>query len=711
MDSFEDWATKNISLFQSYRFPLRKLGGSLYDLLVHYDANSPVLIDDKFDLRVSMEKRENINEESFIFISKCVWKGAIYEFPAFFKQNADIKDRFKNFHSQKSVFSEEKGNKSVKKVLSDQLLCCDDEILDLRKYTIKSFDELIQKLKLLTNIKCIDLRNTEFYERSEEICNEFSNVEVINGKFSNNWGEWALLYVSHSKTPENVVRIDLKGMGLKKINAQAFSRFRNLLVLDIRDNQCDLAQIKSAIPSLLSIYTDSVDLNPADFVFFNGVDTSTGDHHNPVPECYWDHMQVIAEECYLFDEISFAIKHSLDPNFCVMPVRSPISDSVFLAIWNTKKVLNGEKITANLFPLIRFINDEEIPPKEPILPMKNLNSKFLSSVPKKRPIKVFIDYPAFIENLHSPHFQIVKEPSEADLLWIVSKQQQHDDYEVLYNRGLLINQIEGEYNITVKDLLFKTCTQYLENVSFLPETYIMSDVYDANRFIKRHKELTENGESNAFIIKCFNQTRASKMVVTTSASEVLKHSSGTYRIAQRYIWNPLNIFGQKFDLRFIVLLKSVKPLELFAYKVFWPRLSPKKWSLDDLDDYERHFTVMNYRAPGKVTSKTWVDFVEQYNIENPNFNWDLMIERIYKSFLDLFLCGAQKMVQSPLTKSIYGIDLMITNDYQPVILECNFQPDCKRACNLCPTFVDDIFEVLFINQPVRNDKVFKIKLE
>jgi tubulin--tyrosine ligase-like protein 12 len=45
-----------------------------------------------------------------------------------------------------------------------------------------------------------------------------------------------------------------------------------------------------------------------------------------------------------------------------------------------------------------------------------------------------------------------------------------------------------------------------------------------------------------------------------------------------------------------VLLRSVKPLTVYIYDKFWLRFANKPFGLDHLDDYEKHFTVMNYAA-------------------------------------------------------------------------------------------------------------------
>ena len=70
-------------------------------------------------------------------------------------------------------------------------------------------------------------------------------------------------------------------------------------------------------------------------------------------------------------------------------------------------------------------------------------------------------------------------------------------------------------------------------------------------------------------------------------------------LSVRYIEDPV-LFDRpglgkvKFDIRYILLLQSVKPLKVFAYSKFWLRFANIPFDLTELDTYEKHYTVMNY---------------------------------------------------------------------------------------------------------------------
>ncbi|KAG1468818.1 hypothetical protein G6F56_003621 [Rhizopus delemar] len=135
--------------------------------------------------------------------------------------------------------------------------------------------------------------------------------------------------------------------------------------------------------------------------------------------------------------------------------------------------------------------------------------------------------------------------------------------------------------------------------------------------------------------------------------------------------------------------------------MFWIRLANKKFNLEDLSDYERQFTVMNY-STYQMTQLDYKSFIQnmekQYPIQWQNVQQD--INAVIKDALSAAVSQAQPLgfaggekIEGD-TFAMYGFDIMLTDDFKPVILEINFAPDCTRACQYDPQFVNNIFSVV-----------------
>lgn len=89
------------------------------------------------------------------------------------------------------------------------------------------------------------------------------------------------------------------------------------------------------------------------------------------------------------------------------------------------------------------------------------------------------------------------------------------------------------------------------------------------------------------------------------------------KIAQKYINNTCLYKGKKFDMRFVVLLKSVLPLEVYVYDEFYTRHSNNSYEMTESSfaDYETHFTVMNYKPGFTLQNVRYFDFEQSFNEE------------------------------------------------------------------------------------------------
>ena len=111
------------------------------------------------------------------------------------------------------------------------------------------------------------------------------------------------------------------------------------------------------------------------------------------------------------------------------------------------------------------------------------------------------------------------------------------------------------------------------------------------------------------------------------------------------IERPILYEGRKFDLRYIVLLKYIdtKNFELYVYNMFWIRLANQQYSLDNFEEYEKHFTVMNY-SKFNLTQLHYKDFIKSIENQYPGIKWDVVQDKINKAFKQAFYAAS---VQDP----------------------------------------------------------------
>ncbi|VDN21450.1 unnamed protein product, partial [Dibothriocephalus latus] len=134
------------------------------------------------------------------------------------------------------------------------------------------------------------------------------------------------------------------------------------------------------------------------------------------------------------------------------------------------------------------------------------------------------------------------------------------------------------------------------------------------------------GSTNLWIVKPWNLGRGLGIFITDNLSQILRLVDSVPQIASRYLTDPVLYYREdikhwvKFDVRYVVLLRSVQPLELFAHKVFWLRFANKPFSLEDYDDYPKHFTVMNYREEDELKQVSFC--TPTFEFKMLALNWD-----------------------------------------------------------------------------------------
>ncbi|XP_061389978.1 tubulin--tyrosine ligase-like protein 12 [Musca vetustissima] len=457
---------------------------------------------------------------------------------------------------------------------------------------------------------------------------------------------------------------------------------------------------------------------------------------------------------YIMDEVGSAVVHSDDPNFRMVPFLHLDSQVTYSLLFPIKDCEQGDQVCRDFVEYVakdaeerkvlllpwQFtdLTDESFVQCEPSveyytaghIPETYPNEDNLCEpeIDRNEPLKVYAEYDIVRQHLTSPYFTLVDNSEDADVLWLTTHFKDFDEL-ARTTPNKFVNQFPFEYVITIKDLLSITCRraatehhnkETLETYpKWLPTTYNLKT--ELLQFASYYQNRAAKGLDNHWIVKPWNLARALDTHISNSLSHIVRLPTTGPKIAQKYIEDPVLFYRDslsakvKFDVRYVVLLKSVKPLEAFVHRKFYLRFSNKPFSLDHFDDYEKHFTVMNYQDNAELHHVKCDDFLEMWQQQYPKHSWSEIEDRICSMLYEMLECatkspapcGIQPCSQS---RALYAADIMLawenkSSIMQPKLLEVNWTPDCKRACDYYPDFYNDIFKLLFLNEA--NDEVFK----
>ena len=64
--------------------------------------------------------------------------------------------------------------------------------------------------------------------------------------------------------------------------------------------------------------------------------------------------------------------------------------------------------------------------------------------------------------------------------------------------------------------------------------------------------------------------------------------------------------------------------------------------MDSFHDYDKHFTVMNYRSESELRHIESVDFIPLFEQQHPNYSWKDTEETIFQMLRELFQSACSK---------------------------------------------------------------------
>ncbi|KAJ8568776.1 hypothetical protein K7X08_030998 [Anisodus acutangulus] len=410
---------------------------------------------------------------------------------------------------------------------------------------------------------------------------------------------------------------------------------------------------------------------------------------------------------YVMDELGSALRHSDKPNFRVSPflympegnLASAVSYSIF---WPTDDVREGDECTRDyLFgigeekqrsarltawfhtPRNYFIEEYE-KYKNKLQSIKIASPIQGSSITSSlcsgdgNALRVYADILQVEEYLTRPEFVITTDSKDADIIWTSMQIDEETKKATGINDEQYINQFPFEACLVMKHHLAETIQKAHGLVEWLQSTYNLETQLSQliGDFHLRGREKLDN----LWILKPWNMARTIDTTITSNLSAIIRLMETGPKICQKYIEQPALFNGRKFDLRYIVLVRSMNPLEIFLADVFWVRLANNKYTLEkhSFDEYETHFTVMNYR--GRLNHMNTPDFVKEFEKEH-EVNWLDIHSRIRSMLKSAFEAAAAVHPEMHHSKSraMYGVDVMLDCHFQPKLLEITYCPDCTRA--------------------------------
>ncbi|KAL6432544.1 hypothetical protein ACFW04_006841 [Cataglyphis niger] len=453
---------------------------------------------------------------------------------------------------------------------------------------------------------------------------------------------------------------------------------------------------------------------------------------------------------YIMDEVGSAINHNNEPNFRAVPFLYLPKNVIYTLLFPIKDVDAGDEVTrdfvegqtknpqkrrALLLPWVdsTFENEnfEQIEPDVNYFltghvheSLPEVTDKLKADTSKK--LKVFSHYDNVINYLTDPAFEITDDEEEADILWLISHYKTYKELS-LFSSHVFINQFPYENILTIKDLLSIVCRRKATDKLYdpdtletypiwLPTTYNLST--ELVQFVAYFTQRANKDLDNHWICKPWNLARGLDTHITNNLYHIMRLPCTGPKIAQKYIARPVlynrpDINKVKFDIRYIVLLKSVKPLRAYAYANFFLRFANLPFALNNFDIYEQHFTVMNYIEEEALFHLKCADFIVEWENQYPDYPWKTYVEpKILFVLRQVFEAAITQpppkgIAESPQSRAMYAADLMLEwrdSEMQPKLLEINFTPDCQRACEYYPDFYNDIFKCLFLD--IDNSEIF-----
>ncbi|XP_055386365.1 uncharacterized protein LOC129615259 isoform X2 [Condylostylus longicornis] len=222
-----------------------------------------------------------------------------------------------------------------------------------------------------------------------------------------------------------------------------------------------------------------------------------------------------------------------------------------------------------------------------------------------------------------------------------------------------------------------------------------------------------DGYLNLWIVKPANKCRGRGIHIFDNLKKVLNMvnpniASKSRYVVQKYIEKPLIIHNTKFDIRQWFLVTSTQPMVIWMYKECYLRFSSQEYNLTNhhesvhLTNHAIQKKYKNGKRDKRLPSENMWDcysFQAYLRQIGKHLMWS---ERIYpgmkKAIIGTMLASQESMDRRTNTFELFGADFMISEDFNPWLIEINSSPDLGATTSvtarMCPACLEDVIKVV-----------------
>jgi hypothetical protein len=256
----------------------------------------------------------------------------------------------------------------------------------------------------------------------------------------------------------------------------------------------------------------------------------------------------------------------------------------------------------------------------------------------------------------------------------------HYDPAFFKQKSAIKNTLGNFYSITNKSELYDTIKKLIPNgIKYLPKKYDEKEFETKHSFLNSCfpliiKKDNSYGQKGVIVVSSKEEYKKAKETLYKLEMEraSIKKVKPSYKIAiSEYIANPLLLDGKKIHLRVYYLLSIISGISRCVshdeYRIY---IAEEKYKKGDWLNPNIHISGVSGKS--KNRRYYWPDDISaNYDIDVINKNMNH-----FNKFMCMILAmsNMQNYAESYAGYNLYGADILITDEYQPYLLEINRRP-------------------------------------